>query len=231
MARVGLKYWIEHALFNKGVTELQVLLIIQPCEVEAVLAVFGQFKHLNKRVELGVDQVPHLITLKLFDRCDHEWKEEVLQKQLTWVSRVFESILLGVFRQFLVVINELSVVVHLQDSIDDIVELLKLSTEGTLVLSALFVATMDFQELRVDDWANDLTFVNEKSTNLITHLCLCLLFSPGFSSNLTLSSSLLLTLTGISHVILSLLEFLTARLESFSVFIHAFHDTTLDELI
>jgi hypothetical protein len=231
VARVGLENWIVHSLFNKGVTELQVLLIIQPGEVEAVLAVLGQLERLDESIEPGVNQVPHLIALKLLDRRDHEWKEKVLQKQFTRVSRVLNSILFRVFCQFLEVINELSIVVHLQDSIDDIVQLLKLSTESTLVMSALFVQTMDFQELRADDWGNDLTLVNEESTNLIPHLCFSLFFSPSFSFNLTHRSSLLLTNTSVSLVCLSLLDFLRASLESFSVFIHAFHDTVLDELI
>ena len=112
---------------------------------------------------------------------------------------------------------------------DNIIELLKLTTERTLELFAFLIATMNLKKLCADDWGNNLTLFNEKAANLISHLRLSLLLGSCFSGNFTLLSSLISSNSSHLLVFQFFLLLISSCLESLSVLIHAFHDALFNE--
>ena len=210
--------------------ELQVLIVVHSGEVNAILRVLGQLKLLDECIELRSNQISHLLALKILDYLYDEGKEEIFEEKLTRIPWVLKSILLGILSQLLIIVNKGSLVVNLQNGIDNVVQLLDLTTESSQEVLALLVTAMDLHEFIVHNRGDDLTLVDEKSTNLVSHLGLRLFLSSGFSSDFTFSSTLLLAHASVSFVQLSLLDLFGSGLECLSVLAHAFQDAFFNQL-
>jgi len=114
-----------------------------------LLAVFGELESENQGFELGGDQEFQFLTLELLEGGQDERHEEVLHKELSWGSRVFNGLVLRIFCHLRVVILKIRIIgVLSQDSVDYVVELLELATESAQDLFvAPFVAAVDIQKL------------------------------------------------------------------------------------
>ena len=60
--------------------ELQVLLVIQPREVNAILRVLRQLILLNENIKLRSDQISHLFALEILDNLYDEGNEEIFEE-------------------------------------------------------------------------------------------------------------------------------------------------------
>ena len=160
-------------MFDKGVSEGDVLLRGQAAEVKVVMGVAGKSPAGDKLVNFGWDQELEVVALEFFDVSDHEGNPEIFEAKLSRMLGILNGFLLRVFGRLCEKLKHSCIIrVLLQDGIYDVVELLGLTTEGCHELVTPLVASVDVLELLADDGMDDCALVNEDATDLITHLLL-----------------------------------------------------------
>ena len=93
--------WVAHALFDKGVSEGDVLLRGQSAEVKVVMGVARKSPAGDKLVNFGWDQELEVLALEFFDVSDHEGNPEAFEAELSRVLWVLNGFLLRVFGRLL----------------------------------------------------------------------------------------------------------------------------------
>ena len=93
--------WVAHALFDKGVSEGDVLLRSQAAEVKVVMGVARKSPAGDKLVDFGWDQELEVLALEFFDVSDHEGNPEAFEAELSRVLWVLNGFLLRVFGRLL----------------------------------------------------------------------------------------------------------------------------------
>ena len=192
----------------------------------------GQLEGLDQGVKLGRDQELKVVALELLERGHDPRQEEVFKNELSRVARVLKGLILGVLSQLRVVVFEQKFVIweQFENGIDDIVKLLKLTSESTLELLSFLIAAMDFEQLSVNNRVSNRSFVDQKPANLISHLGFLLVLGALLTSLLSLSSSLLLSHASIFDILQVLLDLVLAGFESPSMGQLPLHDSIFDQI-
>jgi hypothetical protein len=221
---------VEHALFDKGVSEGNVLLRSQAAEVKVVMGVARKSPAGDKLVNFGWDQELEVLALEFFDVSDHEGNPEAFEAELSRVLWVLNGFLLRVFGRLLEKLEHGYVVRELlQDGIYDVVELLGLTTEGRHELITPLVASVDLLELLADDRVDDCALVNEDATDLISHLLLSLVFVALLTGFFSLSTPRFLTHPSHGQIIPGGLDLIGACLQRLCVPLLSHQDAVLHE--
>ena len=178
-------------------SESEVLLHVQLSEVKDAFIVLGQFESQNESFKLRWDQKLQMIALKLLNSSHDPWQEEVFKEKLTRLARVLKSLILGVFRHLRVIVFKQKIFIweQLIDGIDNIVELLKLTSKGTHELFTSFVTSVDFKKLGLGDRSGTGTLFDKETAHFTFHLSLGFVFCALLTGCLSLQATFLLTNT------------------------------------
>ena len=222
---------VEHALFDKGVSECDVLLRSQAAEVKVVMGVARKSPAGDKLVNFGRDQELEVLALEFFDVSDHERNPEVFEAELSRVLWVLNGVLLRVFGRLLEKLEHGRVVGELlKDGIHDVVDLLSLTTKSRQELIAPLIAPVDILELLADNWVDNCTLVNEDAADFIAHLLLSLVFVALLTGSFSLSTPRLLTHPGHGLIFCGGLDEIGACLQRLCVLLLSHQDAVLHEL-
>lgn len=109
--------------------------------------------------------------------------------------RALQRLILWIISQLLVVFSENCLIIRVQfeDGIDNIVELLELTSKSALELFALFETAVNFNQLSLSAGVHTLTFFNKQSSDFISHFRLSFILCTSLAGHFTLLTSLLLS--------------------------------------
>lgn len=130
-------------------TECIVVLIVQSCEVIPIcnLALVDP-ESVDDLLEFRRNHELHVLALEFLDETKHEWYEELLHQQLSWVVCLLYSFVLGIFSLLCIMLIKVRIWENFVHCFDNVVKLLQLSTDTSqeLVSSCSFVTSIDVEK-------------------------------------------------------------------------------------
>ena len=214
--------------------EWNVLLISNLGQVNTTIhgRVLWKLKALDESIHLWHNQELHEVALKFLDLGTKEWHEEVLEEELAKISWVLNSFLSGILSNLCVIILELAVVREgLEDSVNNIVKLLELTTESAgELLSSFLVTSVDVEKLGAGSGVDNLSLIDDHFLDFISHLHLGLILSSRLSCFRTFGATLSLANTSHFKVLSVILNFVSTGLDGGSMSLLSAENTVLDKL-
>ena len=231
LASVGAKHGVVEALLDEGMSEHNVLILshLEQLGLHSV-QVHGHLERFEQGLELGADEDRDEVSLQVSKVLKNERQEVAFNQQLTRVLWLLERLVGGVSLLANVVLAELFLA-EVEDRVENIVQLLSVTTDGSKERSSLLVVTVNVIQFVSSDGPSHFTLVNNALSNFASHLGLLLVFGPLLTCSTSVLLSLLFSLLSSNCIQLLLSDIVNLRLKSVCMLNSLSMNTFVDNLL